>query len=163
MSERKVKVSSMVKYPVCLTIRSMRFSKTFNSENQSSLIPYDVMEEGLQRPGFKGFFKNGTLKIEDKQDRIDLGLEDEDGESEVTVALDTKAIIDLLKGSDYKKIEDTLNNCSYDTIERCIQVAINSKIYDYKIIKLLEGAASKYGNNTKITRLLELAEEAEAE
>ena len=163
MSERKVKVSSMVKYPVCLTIRSMRFSKTFNKENQTTLIPFEVMEEGLQRVGFSSFFKNGTLKIEDQQDRVDLGLEDENGESEVTVALDTKGMIDLLKGSNYKKIEETLKNSSYDTIERFIQIAINSKVYDYKIIKLLEGAASKYGNKTKITRLLELAEEAEAE
>ena len=165
MSERKVKVGSMVKHAVVISVPDMRFSRTFNRENQTSLIDFDVMVEGLQRHGFRKIFEDGTLKVLDQKDRIDLELEspeEEDDAMNVTLALDTKDIIELLKSHDTEKIKDTLDKCSAATISRFIQIAITSKIYDGNTVKLLEDAAKKAGEPTKITKLLELAEAAEA-
>lgn len=160
MSERKVKVESVVKYALVLSVPEYRFSRTFNKENQVTLIPFEVMEEGLQKLGFKKFFTDGILRVVEKQDRIDLDLESEDEieEENITPSLDTKQLIALLKSGDKKKIAETLDKCSASTIERAIQTIINAKITDYPVIKAVEAAAKKHGDNVKITKLLDFAE-----
>lgn len=162
MSERKIKIESLVKYPVSVSIPSMHFSRLFNRELQSALIDYDIIEEGLQQSSFRYYIYNGILRVVDKQDRIDLGLEASAEEEEFEelpkiVALSTGEMITLMKSKDFKKLENVLKDCSEDIVNRFISAAIGSKIYDYEVTSLLQ----KYSpEGTNIQKLIALAEDA---
>ena len=162
MSERKVKVESLVKYPMAVSVPDMHFSRVFNRELQSALIPFEVMEEGLQQNGFRYYFMQGLLRVVEKQDRIDLGLEAAPEEEEYEelpkiIALSTGEMVKLMKGGDYAKLEEVLKEASTDIIDRFITAAIGSKIYNYEVTSLLQKYSPKGVN---IQKLIALAEDA---
>lgn len=162
MSDRKVKIESMVKYPVVISLPDYRFSRTFNRELQSTLMDYEIVEEGLQRPGFRKIIMDGILKITDRQDRIDLGLESEstDDELDEIITLSTKEIVGYLKGEE-KPLKDILKKVNNDLFTRFVNVAITSKISDYKVINAINTIAKERKLNVDMTKLFALAADAE--
>ena len=162
MSDRKVKIESTVKYGVVVSLPDFRFNRTFNRELQSSLVDFETMEEGLQRPGFRKFFRDGILRVVDKQDRIDLGLEsaDKDDEIEPIISLTTKEIIDYLKG-DEKALKDIVERVNIELFRRFVNVAITSKISNGAVINILDSVAQKRELNIDMTALFKLAKDAE--
>ena len=162
MENRKVQIQSMVDYKVSLAVPHMHFSRIFNKVNQSAKVDFDVMEEGLQLTGFRNIFSTGILKIVDKQDRIDLGLEadDEEDEIEPIVTLSNIEIIKMLKSGKVEEIEEALKNGSTELRSRFIRMMITNKIYDYNLIGVLEKYAP---NQESITDLMKLASDMEKE
>ena len=160
MSERKVKIESTVKYPVVIALREFRFNRTFNKELQSTFMDFEVAEEALQIHGFRQMLKNGVLRFPNKQDRIDLGLESEEEVIEENIALTTKEIIGYLKGGE-KALKDILKKVSNDLLSRFVNVAITSKISDYKVINALNAAAKDRAMDIDMTALFKLASDAE--
>jgi hypothetical protein len=162
MSDRKVKVESTVKYAIVVSMPDFRFNRTFTRENQSSLVDYEVMEEGLQRPGFRNLFLDGKLRVVEKKDRIDLGLEsaDADDEIEPIISLTTKDIIGKLKG-DEQELKDILKAVNEDLLRRFVQVAITSKITDYKVINAINEESKNRKFDIDMTALMKLASDAE--
>lgn len=162
MSDRKVKVESTVRYGVVVSLPDFRFNRTFNRELQSSLIDFEIMEEGLQRPGFRNLFYDGVLRVVDKQDRIDLNLESEEDDDEIDtiISLTTKEIIGYLKG-DSKALRNILHKINNDLLTRFVNVAVTSKISDYKVIDLINKEAKDRKLNIDMTALFKLASDAE--
>lgn len=162
MSERKIKVESTVKYGVVVSLPDFRFNRTFNRELQSSMIDYEVMEEGLQRPGFRNLFYDGILRVVDKKDRVDLGLESEETDDEIdaVISLTTKEIIGYLKG-DAESLKDILKKVNNDLLSRFVNVAVTSKISDYKVIDLINSEAKSRKIDIDMTALFKLASDAE--
>lgn len=162
MSERKVKVESTVRYAVVVSLPDFRFNRTFNRENQSSLIDYEVIEEGLQRPGFRNLFYSGILRVVEQKDRIDLGLEsgEADDEIEQIISLTSKEIIDYLKG-DINELKEVISKVNEDLLRRFINIAITSKISDYGVITTLDSAAEAQNIDIDMTKLFKLAKDAE--
>ena len=163
MSERKVKIESTVKYPVVISLPEFRYSRTFNRELQSTTIDFEAIEEGLQRPGFRNLVYSGIIRVADKQDRIDLGLEaaSEDDDIDPIIALDTKEIISYLRG-DNSELKSVLKQVSSELLQRFVNVAITSKITDGNVINALEFESKERGANLDMAGLLKLAKDAEA-
>lgn len=160
MSDRKVKIESMVNYTVVLSEPYSRFERVFNRDTQSALVDFDVMEQGLQINGFRKFFTNGILKVVNEKDKVDLGLAaaSKDDEIEEVFAISTGEIIKLFKSKDYAKIKETINKCSVETVRNMISTMIKFKIYDNQIIDLLQ---KKAPSNMEIYDLIKLANDAE--
>lgn len=160
MSERKVKIESMVNYTVVLSEPYSHFERVFNRDMQSALVDFNVMEQGLQLNGFKKMFTNGILRIVEQKDRIDLGLESLEKEDEIDeiFTISTGEIIKLFKSKDYAKIKGVINKGSNDTIRNMISTMIKFKIYDSQIIDFLQNKAPR---NMEIYDLIKLAKDAE--
>lgn len=163
MSDRKVKIESMVGYTVVLSEPYSRFERVFNKDMQSALIDFEVMEQGLQENGFRRMFTDGLLNIPSKQDKIDLGLiaaegeEDEDQFDEF-FTISTGEIVKLFKSKDYNKIKEVVNKCSNEIVTNMISTAIKFKLTDSTLVEILQKRAPA---NTEIYKLISLAQEAE--
>ena len=160
MSDRKVKIESMVNYTVVLSEPYSRFERVFNRDTQSALVDFETMEQGLQINGFRKLFTNGILRVVNEKDKVDLGLAaaSKDDEIEEAFAISTGEIIKLFKSKDYTKIKETINKCSVDTVRNMISTMIKFKIYDNQIIDLLQ---KKAPSSMEIYDLIKLANDAE--
>lgn len=165
MSDRKVKVESMVNYAVVLTEPYSRFERVFNRDMQSALIDFEIMEQGLQDNGFRKMFTDGLLNIPNKEDKIDLNLlaadgEEADDEIEEIFAISTGEIVKLLKSKDYEQIQKIVDKSSDDIVRNMISIAIKFKLTDSNIVDILQ---KRSPNGAEIYKLISLAKDAEKE
>lgn len=161
MSNRTVKIESLVNYSVVLSEPYSNFSRTFTKDMQSAVVDYTIMEQGLQLNGFNKMFTNGVLRIVDKKDRIDLGLEaaSEDDQMEEIFTISTGEIVKLFKSKNYEKIEEAVNKSSDSTIQNMITTLIKFKLFDNTIVDILQ----KKVPSQDIFALIKLSKDAEKE
>jgi hypothetical protein len=74
---RKVMVKSNSNATVVYHLPDLGFTRTFERKGAVKPIPFDVLAQGMYNDGAEAMFKCGILTIEDKEARIDLGLEEE--------------------------------------------------------------------------------------
>ena len=77
---KKIKVVSQVPYRVGLIIPEHRFARTFSKEGQVVLVDEEILREGMYDRGVENLFSKGILSIEDKDFRVEVGLEVPDEE-----------------------------------------------------------------------------------
>lgn len=128
---RKVTVKSMVNYSVGLNIPDLRFKRDFTKEGETKAIDFDTLFEGVTSLGVRTLFDEGILYIENKQDRIDLGLEEE-GQPERFRILNRDQILKLLKVDPVSKLQETLETLPREQINRIAEVAIEEKFTDFE-------------------------------
>ena len=138
-NERKVAVKSMVKYRVGLEIPDLRFSRVFATENEVKNISFETLLEGMNSLGVRTLFEEGILYIENKKDRVDLGLQEEE-DTEKFKVLNRGQILKLLKVDSPKKLEEVIKNMPKEQILRITDIAIEEKITDYDKGKILKAA-----------------------
>lgn len=128
---RKVTVKSMVNYSVGLNIPDLRFKRDFTKEGETKTIDFDTLFEGVTSLGVRTLFDEGILYIDNKQDRIDLGLEEE-GQPERFRILNRGQILKLLKVDHISKLQETLETLPREQINRIAEVAIEEKFTDFE-------------------------------
>lgn len=128
---RKVTVKSMVNYSVGLNIPDLRFKRDFTKEGETKAIDFDTLFEGVTSLGVRTLFDEGILYIDNKQDRIDLGLEEE-GQPERFKILNRGQILKLLKVDPVSKLQETLETLPREQINRIAEVAIEEKFTDFE-------------------------------
>nr|DAI57090.1 MAG TPA: hypothetical protein [Caudoviricetes sp.] len=134
---RKVIVKSMVNYIVGLNIPDLRFKREFAKEGETKSIDFDTLLEGITSLGVRTLFEEGILYIENKQDRIDLGLEEE-GRPEKFKVLTRGQILKLLKVDPISKLQETLEISPKEQINRIAEVAIEEKFTDFDKCNLIK-------------------------
>ena len=137
IENRKVAVKSMVNYSVGLNIPDLRFKRTFTKEGEIKTIDFDTLYEGVTMLGVRTLFEEGVLYIENKQDRIDLGLEEE-GQAEKFKILNHGQIIKLLRLDPIEKLEETLKTLPKEQVNRIAEVAIEEKFTDFDKCNLIK-------------------------
>lgn len=151
---RKVTVKSMVNYTVGLTIPDLRFKREFTKEGETKSIDFDTLFEGVTSLGVRTLFEEGILYIENKQDRIDLGLEEE-GQEEKFKILNRGQILKLLKVDPISKLESTLEVLPREQVNRIAEVAIEEKFTDFDKCNVIK----KYCGIDIISSVQNLSEE----
>ena len=96
-------------------------------------ISFDDLEKMVYDSDAKRLFEKGLLFIEDKACRIQLGLEEDDGTSNLEkLVYDKKQIITLLFADSFKTFKEKVEQLSEGSKELMVQVAIdNPKQLDY--------------------------------
>ena len=74
---RKVMVKSNSNATVVYYLPDLNFTRTFEKKGAVKPIPFDVLAQGMYNDGAEAMFKSGILSIEDKEARIELGLEED--------------------------------------------------------------------------------------
>ena len=74
---KKVMVKSNSNATVVYHLPDLGFTRTFEKKGAVKPIPFDVLAQGMYNEGAEAMFKLGILTIEDKETRIELGLEEE--------------------------------------------------------------------------------------
>lgn len=101
----KIKVIKLSSGIVSYRMPTTRVLRKFKGENATLLIPFAELEEALYDGDIRTLFDYGYLRVDNKEARIALGLEPDEGEINSTLTiLDKAGVITLL----YK--ENTIEN-----------------------------------------------------
>lgn len=134
---RKVIVKSMTNYTVELYIPDLRFKREFSKEGETKTIDFDTLFEGITSQGIRTLFEEGILHIENRQDRIDLGLEEENQEGKFKV-LNRGQILKLLRVDPISKLKEIISIVPREQINRIAEVAIEEKFTDFDKCNLIK-------------------------
>ena len=130
----KVKVTSMVKGRVGVSLPELRFKREWPRMGTAIPVDMSILQEAIFDPGFSRMINDGILVIDDKEARIKLGLES----GEDFMSLNEMQMIKLLKVSDIKEFEDTLKKMSGAQRRTLADIAIEKEIDSFDKTDLIK-------------------------
>ena len=138
-STRMVTFKNMTSGTFVINEPAYGIRRVFNAKGAIQTIPFDVVEQLLWSEGFRNCIDNGMIYIENMQDKIDLGLEEE-GTTEPSniIVLTDKQIETLLTSSPIDVFKRELDNVSETQVRGVINYAILHKLMDMAKIDYLE-------------------------
>lgn len=143
MSEenRRVWVENLSRATLTLMVPNRNFVRELRGEHAKTQIPFDVMFEMLSEPGMDVIIDEGCLYIPNKQDRIDLGLEQE-GDTDTMDAhvMGSEKILEILQSNDPIKVKEMLDSLAAEQKKKVAEVAVENKITSYGIATLIKQA-----------------------
>lgn len=149
MAERTVNVKSGIKGRVGVNLPDLRFKREWPKINAVIPMDFEVVKDALFDEGFARMIKDGILIIEDKQTRIDLGLEGSDAiQQSAKVTLNEMQMLKLLKVDPIDSFKTTVDLMSKAQIETVCDLAIEKEIYDFEKTDYLK---SKIGIDVRRT------------
>lgn len=153
---KKVKIISKTNQAWRLRFPELRVNRLFDKEGQSYLFDEDVIEEMFYYPAVEGAFKKGLFYIDDKELRIKLGLEEENGEvpSDVTAPISDTTILAHLKTMSVTEFKKFFEKLPMEQKLRFVDIAIKSKITDYEKCNIIKNETGK-----DIMKIIQLNEE----
>lgn len=139
MSDRKVTIENMTRATVTLVIESANFKRKLKGEGAKTPINFSTLYDGLSEPGVMTMFIKGFLRVVDKQDRIDLGLDEAESIEEVKdITMTSAEMLTILKESNPIKIKETFEQLVESQRLKLVQTAIENDIYNAGLAKFVK-------------------------
>lgn len=139
---KKIEVVNPTKNEILLVFPDIKFRRVFPA-GANFKIPFEILEEAIYDHGFSVCLEKGALYINDKEARIELGLESE-GDTETNKSapktkLYTKAqLLKILKVDTIESLKETLDGMNQEQILSLVDLAIAEKYSDYAKAELLK-------------------------
>ena len=122
---KKVMVKSNSNATVVYHLPDLNFTRTFEKKGAVKPIPLDVLAQGMYNDGAEAMFKSGILTIEDKEARIELGLEEE------VVVLDDGQKKRLLTIAPLHDLKETCKTLNEQQILELVYFAIENELGNF--------------------------------
>ena len=115
MENSNVIVENLVKNRVVINVPDLNLKRTWEGKGVKRSIPFDVMVQAIYEPGVENLFKQGILYIDNMEQKIALGLEEE-GTTEPTniVVIDDNKRRRLLTVSPIQELKAYLKTAPYE-------------------------------------------------
>ena len=152
----KVKVISYAGNSIRINIPELRVNRVFEKHGQSYLFDVEVVEEMYYYPSVEKLFTSGLFYIDNKELRIKLGLEEEDGSvsETVTAPISDAIVLSYMKVKPMNEFKLYVENLPLAQQLRFVDCAIKNKILDYEKCTLLKELTGK-----DIMKIIQLNEE----
>lgn len=145
----KVKVTSMVKGMVGVSLPQLRFKREWPMIGATIPIDFEILQEAIFDPGFKHMLEQGILSIDSMEAKKKLGLEPDDAkEPENLFVLNEMQMIRLLKVASLQEFEEALHKMSKFQLNTMANLAIEKEIIDFDktdLIKKVSGIDIRKG------------------
>lgn len=131
---KKVKITSCTSDATKLYIPSLRVNRFFERQGQSFLFDADVVEEMFYYPAVEKLFTKGLFYLDDKELRIKLGLEEENGTvaQTVTAPISDTTILAYLNVKPVNEFKEYVGNLPIEQQLRFVDIAVKNKIINYE-------------------------------
>ena len=127
---RQVKVKNNSTTTVVFCLPDMKFTRTFEKKGAIKTIPFDVLAQSMYNDGVERMFKYGILSIEDKNVRVELGLEEPDEEK--IVILDDNQKRRLLTIAPLHDLRETCKKLPEQEIFELVYFAIDNELGNFE-------------------------------
>jgi hypothetical protein len=153
---KKVKIISYTNDAIRFYVPSLRVNRLFEKYGQSFLFDADIVEEMFYYPSIENLFVKGLFYIDDKELRVKLNLEEDDGTvaETVTAPISDATILAHLKTKPIGEFKKYVENLPIEQQMRFVDVAVANKILDYEKNMFLKEITGK-----DIMKIIQLNEE----
>ena len=153
---KKVKIISYTNDAIRIYVPSLRVNRLFEKYGQSFLFDADTVEEMFYYPSIENLFIKGLFYIDDKELRVKLNLEEEDGTVAETVIapISDATILAHLKTKPIGEFKKYIENLPIEQQMRFVDIAVANKIIDYEKSMFLKELTGK-----DIMKIIQLNEE----
>lgn len=128
MVERKVLIQCMANSMVSINRPDVKVKVLWKGKGDKKIVAYDNLVEALYDSGTKALFDRGYLYVVNKEDRIALGFEDEEGELEKQVILTDEQRAYYLTTASIQELKDVLVTLSQVQIELLVEFAVDNQL-----------------------------------
>lgn len=128
MAERKVLIQCMANSMVCINRPESKVKIIWAGKGDKKTISFDSLVEVLYNAGDRALFDAGYLYVVNKQDRIDLGFEDEEGEIEKQIILTDEQRAYYLTAAPISELKDLLPTLTETQLNLLISFAVDNKL-----------------------------------
>jgi hypothetical protein len=129
---KKIMVKNNSSSTVVLCVPDLGFSRIFEKKGAIKPIPFEVLSQGMYNDGVEKLFKYGLLSIEDKEARIELGLEED------IVTLSDSQMKRLLTIAPLHDLKETCKTLKSQQILDLVYFAIGNEIGDFEKTEYLK-------------------------
>ena len=152
-----VKIKSNSVGRVVLYIPEFSFKRTFEKKGTVKSVPFDILSQAIYDEGIERLFKYGILSIEDRDMRVQLGLEEGDAPEEVLI-LDDNQKKRLLTIAPLHDLKETCGKLVPQQILDLVYFAIENELGNFEKTDFL-----KKLTNIDIMKAIELNRAAKEE
>ena len=139
--DKKVVIENLVHATVGINIPDLRLNRTWEKKGAKKIIPFGVLKEAIYDPGTEYLFKEKILYIEDKEVRVELGLEEADSQEEYVLSDAQKER--LLKKMPVSELKLKLPTLGAGQIEDLIDYAVDNEIIDFDRAEVIKQFTQK--------------------
>lgn len=125
----KATVRNTTKHGITVLLPDLKFSRTWPAQSVFK-ISMEILHEAAYDTGFKKFIDQGLLFIEEKEARVELGLEEEGEDSPIKI-LNHSQILKLLRVDTAEQLKETLQTLSHEQRVIVADTMIEEKILDF--------------------------------
>lgn len=159
-TNRMVRLKSTSTSTVVVSQPSYGIRRVFPNKGSVQAIPFEIMEQLLWSEGFRNLINTGILYIDNMQDKIDLGLEDEGTTQPTRIKIFTdEQILTLLKIKSFDDFRKELATVTIDQAHAVVDYAVKNQIIDSQKVDYLKEITGR----DVIKIIARKKEEAEAE
>lgn len=126
MIDKKVMVKNETNSRLGINLPDIQLKRIWEKKGAIKPIPFDTLQQALYSPGVEYMFKQGMLSIEDRQVRIDLGLEEEDSTTVVVLSDEQKRR--YLSNLPMREFKEELGKLQYEQINSLVDYAIQEEL-----------------------------------
>ena len=126
MELTKGTVTNTTNHTVLIQLPDIKFRRTWQ-KNSSIKVDIEVLREAIYDVGFKAFIDEGVLFIEEKEIRVELGLEEADAEKPFITILKPAQMTRLIKAATIEEFKATLGEITKEQALALVDMAIKEK------------------------------------
>ena len=126
MELTKGTVTNTTNHSVLIQLPDIKFRRTWQKDS-SIKVDIEVLREAIYDTGFKAFIDEGVLFIEEKEIRVELGLEEEDAEKPFITILKPMQMTRLIKSATIDEFKTTLKEITKEQALTLVDMAIKDK------------------------------------
>ena len=141
MEDKKVVITNLVDATVGINIPELRLNRTWEKKGAKKMIPFSVLQEAIYDNGTEYLFKQKILYIEDKEVRIELGLEEPDSKEELL--LNEKQMKRYLTVLPLNELKEAIKTMGQGPLQSLIQYAVDNEIVNIERCDLIKKITGK--------------------
>ena len=126
MELTKGTVTNTTNHSVLIQLPDIKFKRTWQKDS-SIKVDIEVLREAIYDTGFKAFIDEGVLFIEEKEIRVELGLEEEDAKKPFITILKPAQMTRLIKAATIDEFKSTLGEITKEQALSLVDLAISEK------------------------------------
>ena len=126
MELTKGTVTNTTNHSVLIQLPESKFRRTWQKES-SIKVDLEILREAIYDTGFKAFIDEGVLFIEEKEIRVELGLEEEDSEKPFITILKPAQMTRLIKAASIEEFKTILGEITKEQALSLVDMAIKEK------------------------------------
>lgn len=128
--KNRVVVTSHQKGEFILKSPENRFTRSFANAGSTHKIDKDIIEDLLMNdPGTQYAFQQGLLSIDSKEDRVAVGLEEDETDVAIVV-LDRNTMVKMIKGMPFAEFKTTMDKATSEQRRLVAELAVELNITD---------------------------------